>query len=475
MAGQVEALGMPERPATVPADARFVEAPVPHWRRGASEATSDQPTGLQTYWTAHGEPIRYELYDTRGRLLARHVSHQPDPITDLATRFRDDPDRFDWYPTVGRYHDALHEALVAVARAGTAEHRLAYAQALTFLDQRLGRAHTLTFPRHDRILELFHACPPHDGELVTPDGFAFTAYALDAALAVGDEPTLRTWGPSWLATPLAPRPRDRIAGDLGDRIVRALAGEVDDDPVSRARRCTGRWLIPVLGRPGHTAVLCVDEVERAYWLEDDRVELVPLELDATGPSLVPAFAALGALTARAFSAAESRGVWQLQRYGSDLYVFGATRTANTFQIEPTVDLFVRCPDDAWAATIAELFEATRPFVATHREPFDDGDGAWLREYRADRDHLHAHGRRWLGVVGRRLVSGRSLAAGSTPPPTGPRPRRLGCLQHAASRAEAIAAFDAAERALVRQGHFLTSIQRLMTSDLDCLLHGKGEP
>jgi len=67
----------------------------------------------------------------------------------------------------------------------------------------------------------------------------------------------------------------------------------------------------------------------------------------------------------------------------------------------------------------------------------------------------------------------SKAAGSAPPPTGPRPGSLDRL-HTTSRAEAIAAFDVAERALLRQGYFLTSVQRLTTSDVDRLLHAEKE-
>lgn len=449
---------VPPRPAHLPDDARFVALPAPHWRAGAEEPGSGQPVGLHTSWTAHGEPVRYERYDARGRLLSRHVSHGVDPLVDLAARFRDEPRWFDWHHWVGRYDDAMHTVVARVAADGTVAKRRELAHALTFLDQHRGRSRAFTFPRHDRILALFHAhAPAEERALADPDQRAFTAFALDAMLALGDDVGLNTWGPRWLAFAEAPRPGDQVPPGLRERITRALAGTREEDPVQRAGRRVGRWLHPVLGRPGETATLLVDEQEGAYWLDGESVESVPLVVDATGPSLAPSFAAVGSLSSRMLVAEPGRGMWLVQRYGNGLYLFGAVRTAAAFAIETVVDLFVRCPDEAWAARVAALFEEVRPFPASSGDPFDDDVRPWVREYGADRDHVHARDLRWLGVSGSDL-----LAAQAPPPRTGLRPAprvtpSLEVARRCASRAEAIAEFDAEERRLLARGYFIARL------------------
>ncbi len=377
----------PRRPQGLPDDAWYVASPTPHWRQGAEEPGSGQPVGLHTYWTPHGEPIRYERYDARGRLLTRRSSHTPDPLVTWAADFREEPDRFDWYRYRDRYDDAADAALFAVARDGTAEHRLSYAQALVWLDQRRGRARAFTVPRYDRIRALFEARPPASAtELQDPDTYGFTAFALDAMIALGDDEAVRTWGPAWLELGAKPRPRDRFPEGIRTRIESALAGELRSDPIARAQRQLGRFLVPVLGQPGTTPTLLVDAGERAYWLEDDSIVEVPIIVDATGPTVVPSIMAVGSLTARSLVGARGRGAWLEQRYGHGLYLFGTSRTPESFKVVPVVDLFVRCPDAAWTERISALFHRVRPFAAESTEA-----AAWDREYGADRDHVHARG------------------------------------------------------------------------------------
>lgn len=405
----------PQRPSNLPPDARYVARPTPHWRQGAEEPGSGQPVGLHTYWTPHGEPIRYERYDARGRLLTRRSSHTTDPLITWATEFRDEPDRYDWHALLGRYDDEADAALFAVARDGTAAHRLSYAQALVWLDQRRGRTRAATVPRHDRIRALFEARPPASPtELRDPDAYGFTAFALDAMLTLGDDPGLRTWGPPWLAIGEKPRPRDRFPEGIRPRVERALAGELPSDPIARAQRQLGRVLLPVLGQPGTTPTLLVDAWERAYWLENDMAVAAPLDVDATGPSAVPSIGALGPLTSRSLVAARGRGAWLEQRYGHGLYLFGTSRTPESFKVVPVVDLFVRCPDVAWAERVSSLFHRVRPFAAESAE-----SAAWDRVYGADRDHVHARGA----------------------------PRLSG----------ASATFETEERALLSRGYYLTSL------------------
>lgn len=449
---------VPPRPAHLPDAARFVAVPAPHWRAGAEEPGSGQPIGVHTSWTVHGEPVRYERYDARGRLLSRHVSHGVDPLEELAARFRDEPRWFDWHHWVGRYDEAMHAVVARVAAEGTVAKRRELAHALTFVDQHRGRSRAFTFPRHDQILALFQAHAPADERaLADPDQRAFTALALDAMLALGDDVGSSTWGPRWLAYPEAPRPGDHVDPGLRERITRTLAGTREEDPVQRAGRRMGRSLLPVLGRPGETATLLVDAQEVAYWLDGDSVESVPLVVDATGPSLAPSFAAVGVLTARTLVAEPGRGAWLLQRYGNGLYMFGAVRTPATFAIETVVDLFVRCPDAAWAARVAALFEEVRPVPGSPGDAFGDDARPWLREYGADRDHVHARDLRWLGVRGSEL-----LAAQGPPPRNELRASRrsipaLGVVHRCASRADAVAAFDAEERRLLARGYFITRI------------------
>ncbi len=417
-----EGLVIPPRPSNLPPDARYVASPTPHWRQGAEEPGSGQPVGVQTYWTPHGEPIRYERYDLRGRLLSRRSSHTPDPIVTWATRFREEPDRFDWYAYRDRYDDEADAALFAVARDGTAEHRLSYAQALVWLDQRRGRTRAITIPRHDRIRALFEVQPPASATaLRDADTFGFTAFALDAMITLGDDAGLRTWGPPWLEIGAPPRPRDRFPDEIRPRVERALAGEPPSDPIARAQRQLGRFLWPVLGAPGTTPALLVDDRERAYWLDGDTIEAVSLEVDATGPSVVPSITAVGPLMSRSLVAAPGRGAWLQQRYRHGLYLFGLSRSKASLKVEPAVDLVVRCPDDAWTDRLIALFDRVRPFAD---EPTEHH--RWDRIYNADRDHVHARGAPRLGVSA-------PVTAGT------------------------LAAFDAAEHDLLVRGCYLANL------------------
>lgn len=458
---------VPARPGHLPTDARFVAAPAPHWRHGAEEPGSGQPVGLHTSWTVHGEPLRYEQYDARGQLLWRRSPHSPEPLVTLAADFRDEPRWYDWYQWVGRYHDAMHAAVARVASEGSSAKRRELAHALTFLDQRRGRSRALTFPRHDRVLELFHAhAPIEEVSLADPETRTFTAFALDAMIATGDDTSLRTWAPRWLAAAGAeePRPRDHVPPGLRDRVRRALAGIPDDDPVVRAGRKIGRCVLPVLGRPGKTAALLVDHEETSYWLAGETVERAPLVIDATGPSLAPSFATVGALTARTCIAERGRGVWLAQRYGEGLYLFGAARTESAFAIETVVDLFVRCSDAAWIDRVAALFDEVRPFAGSAQDGLGDAEGPWIREYSADRDHVHARDRRYLGVRGTEFVTAQvQVATRSSLVAREPRRRPLPTLTVAhrgADRAEAVAAFEAAERGLLGRGYFLAAVTPL---------------
>lgn len=450
----------PPRPPVVPEGARFVPGPIPHWHHGDLEAGSGQPLGMHVFYTIHGEPMRYDRYDARGRLVSRRSSIERDWMAAELEHFREEADRFHWSPFVGRFDDATRASIEAIALAGDQDHRVSYAQALCFVDARRGRTATLTFPRADLVLALFRrAAPPARDTLADADTNVFVALALDAMVTLGDRDGLAEWGPRWISTRRKTRPRARLPKGLEAKVRGALEGRWDEGVVARAGRALHAVLHPLLGVPGKTALLVIDPAERAYWIDDDGVRPAPLEVDATSPSLSRWFVDAPSLSSRELTAAEGRGYWLCQRYGRDVLLFGGIRDMKTLSVEPIVDLFVRCPDDAWTERVVSLFEASRGFGGETTDGFESAGTAWIREYRGDLDHLSARDLRWLGVASGALLTAtepkpeRSLFA---PPPKS----RLPTLERRVmTDAAARSAFDSEERTLFERGYFLAGIHR----------------
>jgi hypothetical protein len=176
----------------VPASARLVAGETAHWHDGAFEPGSEQPIGAHTWWTLAGDPMKHARYDTRGRLLFARSSLDLDLVDWLAENFQREPDRFDFHPLVGRFDAVVHAKLCAAVHEGTALHRLRYASALAYLDQRRGRTITTTVPRYDLVAELFRAAAETCARaLDDADTYTFVGLALEAMLALGDDEALR--------------------------------------------------------------------------------------------------------------------------------------------------------------------------------------------------------------------------------------------------------------------------------------------
>jgi len=231
-----------------------------------------------------------------------------------------------------------------------------------------------------------------------------------------------------------------------------LAGGGDQGGWAGARRGFGSVVLPGLGDGGRTPLLLVDPADRAYWADGNDIQPAPIEIDATGPSLARWFDAAPALTSRELTVADGRGYWLLQRYENDLLLFGGARDRATLAIEPIVDLFVRCPDVAWADRIASLFIAARPFVGVETDGFEEGTATWIREYAGDVDHLRARDVPWLGMLGSEVVGARTPS-----PPRELSPKRRAPTLPSLTRCSST--FDVEERTLFERGYFLARLHR----------------